>query len=96
MGDPELSEMLDDSVSKHAQLQQAKQGVVKVSPQKQSSVFHFSDKGVLLCTSTNKHAFDTEVEAKDAASFIEAERGTKLDVYRCPDCDKWHLTSHNH
>lgn len=40
-----------------------------------------------------KMAFDTKAEAENAALVAEHQRGVKLKVYRCKDCDLWHLSS---
>lgn len=41
----------------------------------------------------NKMAFDTKKEAENSATVVEHQRGTKLKVYKCRDCNLWHLAS---
>ena len=38
-------------------------------------------------------AFDTKDEAENAVRVAEFQRGSKLKVYRCRDCQLWHLSS---
>ncbi|MCL2438391.1 MAG: hypothetical protein FWE48_06090 [Coriobacteriia bacterium] len=97
----EISEMIDASVTKHVQQQKvkrtARQATRQVSreqgAQKQARTFRFSAQGVLLCAATGKQAYDSQYAAEEAVRYIEAERYTKLSVYRCDLCGKWHLTS---
>lgn len=41
----------------------------------------------------DKMAFDTEKQAKTAATVALHQRGTKLKAYRCKSCRLWHLSS---
>ncbi len=41
----------------------------------------------------NKMAFDTNAEAQTAVTVTEYQRGNTLKVYRCRDCQLWHLSS---
>jgi hypothetical protein len=39
-----------------------------------------------------KLVFDTEKEAKAAATTLEWQRGIKLKAYQCRHCGLWHLS----
>jgi len=41
----------------------------------------------------DKLAFDSEKEAKAAATFAKWSHSTNLKVYKCIDCGLWHLSS---
>ena len=41
----------------------------------------------------NKKAYGSEREAKRVRKLVGRTRSTKLRVYPCPMCHKWHLTS---
>ena len=41
----------------------------------------------------DKLAFDTKKEANASAVVAEYQHGTKLKVYKCKDCNLWHLAS---
>ncbi|HVS58156.1 MAG TPA: hypothetical protein VHD60_00245 [Candidatus Saccharimonadales bacterium] len=41
----------------------------------------------------DKLAFDTEKQARAAATTAEYQHGTKLKVYHCRHCGLWHLSS---
>jgi hypothetical protein len=40
-----------------------------------------------------KMAFDTKKEAENAAIVAEFQRGSKLKIYKCRNCNLWHLSS---
>jgi hypothetical protein len=40
-----------------------------------------------------KLVFDTQQQAKTAATVAEYQRGLKLRPYRCRHCGLWHLSS---
>jgi hypothetical protein len=40
-----------------------------------------------------KMVFDTRAEAENAARVAEFQRGSKLKVYKCRECNLWHLSS---
>jgi hypothetical protein len=40
-----------------------------------------------------KLVFDTQVQAKAAATVAEYQHGTKLKAYHCHYCHLWHLAS---
>ena len=45
------------------------------------------------CTS-GKHRYDSEQEARNALRFLRRKGVLELtNVYLCPRCDGWHLTS---
>lgn len=37
--------------------------------------------------------FDSKTEAENASTVAEYQRGSKLRVYKCKDCDLWHLAT---
>jgi hypothetical protein len=41
----------------------------------------------------DKMAFDTKLEAENAATVADFQRGSKLITYKCRDCGLWHLAS---
>lgn len=41
----------------------------------------------------DKMAFDSKKEAENSAVVTEFQRGTKLKVYKCRECNLWHLSS---
>lgn len=44
-------------------------------------------------TCQHKLAFDTPKQAQTAATVAQYQHGTKLKVYRCLNCNLWHLSS---
>jgi hypothetical protein len=40
-----------------------------------------------------KRWFATEAEARAAALWDRTQFGERLNCYRCPECDGWHLTA---
>jgi hypothetical protein len=53
-----------------------------------------------ICEVTGKKIFHTESEAKKRSNEINKENKksgikTKLRLYKCPDCNKYHLSSMN-
>jgi len=42
-----------------------------------------------------KLGFDSEKEARAAATTLEWQKGTKLKTYQCRHCGLWHLSSAN-
>jgi hypothetical protein len=40
-----------------------------------------------------KAAFLTKDEAKRAKHYVSKTSGTRVNVYQCPNCFCWHLTS---
>ena len=45
----------------------------------------------LACT--DKMAFDSKAEAESASSVAEFQRGINLIVYKCKNCQLWHLAT---
>lgn len=41
----------------------------------------------------DKLAFDTQKQAKAAATVADFQHGTKLKAYKCKHCQLWHLSS---
>lgn len=41
----------------------------------------------------DKMVFDTKKEAETTATVAEHQHGNKLKVYKCKDCQLWHLSS---
>ena len=41
----------------------------------------------------DKLAFDTVQQAEASAVVAEHQHGSKLKVYKCRECDLWHLSS---
>lgn len=41
----------------------------------------------------DKLGFDTQKQARTAALVADYQYSAKLKVYRCRDCDLWHLSS---
>lgn len=41
----------------------------------------------------NKMSFDSKSEAQNTAVVAEHQRGTKLKVYKCHQCQLWHMAS---
>jgi hypothetical protein len=41
----------------------------------------------------DKMSFDTKKEAENTAVIVEHQRGTKLRVYKCRQCQLWHMAS---
>jgi len=44
-------------------------------------------------TCSEKMVFDTKEEAENAATVAEFQRGSNLKVYKCRECQLWHLSS---
>ncbi len=44
-------------------------------------------------TCKDKMAFDTKKDAEDSARVAEYQHDTKLKVYKCKNCQLWHLAS---
>ena len=42
---------------------------------------------------SNKMSFDQKSEAENAARVAKYQRGSKLKVYKCRQCQLWHLSS---
>ncbi len=42
---------------------------------------------------SGKMAFDTEKQARAAATTAQYQHGSRLKVYICRDCGLWHLSS---
>lgn len=40
-----------------------------------------------------KFSYETEYEAELAADYIYETEKMDLDIYKCPICNGWHLTS---
>lgn len=38
-------------------------------------------------------SFDSKIEAENTASVTEYQRGIKLRVYKCLQCQLWHMAS---
>ncbi len=53
----------------------------------------FMDEPQLPCH--EKLTFDTQKQAKAAASVAQYQHGAQLKVYRCRHCGLWHLSSAN-
>lgn len=49
------------------------------------------DEQVLPCS--EKLAFDTQRQARAAATVARHQHGVALKVYKCRYCDLWHLAS---
>lgn len=41
----------------------------------------------------DKMSFDSKSEAENSAVVAEYQRGSKLKVYKCKDCQLWHLST---
>lgn len=42
---------------------------------------------------SEKMTFDTKAEAQTTAIVAKHQRGSDLKVYKCKECDLWHLAS---
>lgn len=42
-----------------------------------------------------KRRFNTKEEAQATATYVYKTSGTKLNVYKCHICGRWHLTHNN-
>jgi hypothetical protein len=40
-----------------------------------------------------KMSFDSKSEAENTVVVVEHQRGTKLRVYKCRQCQLWHMAS---
>lgn len=49
------------------------------------------DQDVLPCD--GKLAFDTKKQATTEATSSSWRYGTKLKIYKCQDCELWHMSS---
>ena len=59
---------------------------------------HTPNSKCYLCAGSNgsaKALYETENSAQKRAKIIQKEQGVKLNVYRCPYNDGWHLTKRN-
>jgi hypothetical protein len=41
----------------------------------------------------DKMSFDNKVDAENTSTVAEYQHGSKLKVYKCRECDLWHLAS---
>ncbi len=42
---------------------------------------------------SKKISFDTEKQAKNAATVAKHQHGSRLKVYKCTKCQLWHLST---
>lgn len=46
-----------------------------------------------VCPAHGKVKYPSVTAATAAADYFEREDGTRLRVYKCPRCKKWHFSS---